>query len=231
MSSRLSDRLQAVANLVLKGRPAADIGCDHGLLAEFWVRGGAVPSAIASDVRPGPLKQARARLAALPAVEIRLGDGLSTLKPGEVATIAMAGMGGALMLELLDATPDVAAAAKRVILQPNTGWEDVRRVLAERRISVDTEVLTEDGGRLYLTLAFDPQAKSDPWNVADIVLGPHLRRRRSALFERWVEHRRDHLETLREQLTKELGATHPRVAALHAERERLEHALAVPAAR
>ncbi len=231
MSLRLSARLQTVADLVLRGHPAADIGCDHAQLAEAWVRSGAVPSVIASDVRPGPLEHARTRLARISAVEIRLGSGLSTLRPGEVATVAMAGMGGALMLELLEASAQVVATTQRVILQPNTGWEIIRRALAARNIPLEAEVLTEDAGRLYLTLAFDPRARSAIWDEADIVLGPQLRRDRSELFARWVEHRRTHLGTLREQLSAELGATHPRLAALAAERQRLETALGLPATR
>ncbi len=227
MSHKLSPRLQAVADLVLRGQPAADIGCDHAQLAGAWVRSGAVPRAIASDVRPGPLEHARARLANFAAVEIRLGSGLSTLGPGEVATIAMAGMGGGLMLELLEASPDVVATTQRVILQPNSSWENVRRALAERNIPLDAEVLTEEAGRLYLTLAFDPRANSASWDEADVVLGPHLRRDRSALFARWVEHRRTHLGSLRVRLTAELGATHPRLTALEAERQRLELALSL----
>jgi len=230
MSQRLSPRLRAVADLVLRGRPAADIGCDHAQLAGAWVRSGAVPRAIASDVRPGPLQHARARLAKFAAVEIRLGSGLSTLTPGEVSTVAMAGMGGGLMLELLEASPEVVATTHRVILQPNTGWEAVRRMLAERGIPLDAEVLTEEGGRLYLTLAFDPRVSSARWDEADIVLGPRLRRGRSELFERWVAHRRSHLGRLRRQLAAELGATHPRLAALEAERQRLETALSLPVA-
>lgn len=143
----------------------------------------------------------------------------------------MAGMGGALILELLEASPAVVATTRRVIIQPNTSWENVRRALAERGIPLDAEVLTEDAGRLYLTLAFDPRARSGTWDEADIVLGPRLRRDRSELFARWVEHRRTHLGTLREQLTAELGATHPRLAALQAERQRLERALSLPATR
>lgn len=231
MSPRLSPRLQAVADLVLQGQPAADIGCDHAQLAGAWVRSGAVPRAIASDVRPRPLEHARIRLAKFTAVEIRLGSGLSTLQPGEVATVAMAGMGGPLMLDLLEASPEILATTRRVILQPNTSWENVRRALAERNIPLDAEVLTEDAGRLYLTLAFDPGARSATWDEADIVLGPRLRRDRCELFARWVEHRRTHLGTLREQLTAELGAMHPRLAALEAERQRLETALRLPAAR
>lgn len=229
MSPRLSPRLQTVADLVLRGQPAADIGCDHAQLAGAWVRSGAVPRAIASDVRPGPLEHARTRLAKFTAVEIRLGSGLSTLRPGEVATVALAGMGGPLMLELLEASPEIVATTQRVILQPNSSWEVVRRALAERNIPLDAEVLTEDAGRLYLTLAFDPRARSATWDEADIVLGPQLRRDRCALFARWVEHRRAHLGTLREQLTAELGATHPRLAALEVERQQLETALRLPA--
>lgn len=231
MSPRLSPRLQAVADLVLQGHPAADIGCDHAQLAGAWVRSGAVPRAIASDVRPGPLDHARTRLAKFNAIEIRQGSGLSTLEPGEVATVAMAGMGGGLMLELLEASPEVLATTSRVILQPNSSWERVRRALAERNIGLDAEVLTEDAGRLYLTLAFDPRASSTTWEEADVVLGPQLRRERSTLFGRWVEHRRAHLGRLREALSAELGAMHPRLTALEAERQRLERALRLPSTR
>ncbi|MBV1860484.1 MAG: class I SAM-dependent methyltransferase [Nannocystaceae bacterium] len=231
MSPRLSGRLQAVADLVLRGQPAADIGCDHAQLAAALVRSGAVPHAIASDVRPGPLKHARTRLAKLTAVEVRLGSGLSTLRPDEVATVAVAGMGGALMLELLEASPEILATTQRVILQPNTGWESVRRALAQRKIPLDAEVLTQDAGRLYLTMAFDPRARSGTWDEADIMLGPRLRRDRPTLFGRWVAHRREHLSRLRERLSTELGATHRRVTALEAEQEHLETALSLPVTR
>jgi len=216
----LSDRLRAVADLALEGLPAADIGCDHGQLAAWWVASGRIPSAIASDLRPGPLAQARRVLRAAGLerqVDVRQGSGLSTLVPGEVATIAIAGMGGHLMLELLDAHPDVLAQTRRVVLQPNTAWVDVRRDLAKRGVSLEAEQLTESGGHVYLTLAFDPRTRGTVWNDADILLGPRLRTERGPAFLRWLAARREHLTTLRARLAQDLGETHPRLDTLEAE--------------
>jgi tRNA (adenine22-N1)-methyltransferase len=224
---KLSARLQAVADLALPDLPAADIGCDHAQLAAWWVHSGRVPRAVASDLRPGPLAQARASLEALgiEGVDVRLGSGLSTLAPGEAATIALAGMGGQLMVSLLEACPDVVRSARRIILQPNTAWGDVRRHLAGHGIALQAETLTDDGGHLYLTLAFDPTARGATWTEADIVLGPLLRRARPPLMQRWITQRRAHLQTLRQQLEQRLGAEHPRIAELTAEAAVLERAV------
>lgn len=219
----LSPRLQAIADLALPERPAADIGCDHAQLAAWWSTQAELPVVVASDIRPGPLRRARAQLEAVgAAVDLRKGDGLTVLQPGEVATIAIAGMGGHLMLELLEASPEVVKTAARIILQPNTGWEDVRRHLAARSTPLDAETLTEDRGRLFLTLAFDPGARGPAWDEADIVLGPRLRRERPPAFMRWLAERRSHLSTLEAQLTTQFGASHPRVRALQVERQRLQ---------
>ncbi len=224
MIPRLSPRLQAVADLVLPGVPAADVGCDHGRLAAWWAASGRLPAVIASDLRAGPLEGARAlrSRAGLTHLEVRQGSGLTTLRPGEVATIAMAGMGGPLMLELLAASPEVLRSAQRVILQPNTAWQEVRRNLAEGGVPLAAETLTEDAGHIYLTLAFDPRTEGASWNEADIELGPHLRRERPPVFERWLAGRRNALTTLRARLGRELGEGHPRVRALDEERARFD---------
>lgn len=223
---KLSPRLQAVADLVIPGRPAADVGCDHAQLAAWWVNHDRVPRAIASDVVPGPLQRAHRQLAeaGVTSVEIRRGSGLTTLRPGEVATIALAGMGGGLMVELLRASPAVLEATARVILQPNTAWQDVRRFLADRSIPLQTETLIEDGGQVYLTLSFDPRARGPAWNEADIMLGPRLRRARPPAFERWFARRCEHVDDLLVRLAASLGPAHPRIAALRDERDRLQRA-------
>ncbi len=226
MSPTLSPRLQAVADLVIPGKPAADIGCDHAQLAAWWVVSGTVPRAVASDVRPGPLSQARKNLATagLSGVDVRQGSGLSTLRPGEATTIAVAGMGGHLMLELLDEHPQVVSASSRVILQPNTGWEHVRAWLASRHAVLDAESLTNDGDHMYLTLAFDPNVRGASWTEADLVLGPRLRREWPPALEAWIGRRRTHLESLGERLALELGVQHPRVAEVKAELQHLDDA-------
>ena len=56
-----------------------------------------IPSAIAMDVRPGPLARAKENIDAYglnPYIETRLSDGLEALEPGEGDTLSIAGMGG-----------------------------------------------------------------------------------------------------------------------------------------
>ena len=95
MLPTLDARLTAAAELVLPGKPVADIGCDHGKLTAVLAASGKYPRVIGADLRPGPLAKAEQTLehaGCRDRVELRLGDGLSVLSAGEVGTIVLAGV-------------------------------------------------------------------------------------------------------------------------------------------
>ncbi|MFO7172150.1 MAG: class I SAM-dependent methyltransferase [Bacillota bacterium] len=155
----LPPRLQAVARWVLPGAPVADIGTDHGRLPVYLVQQGQVPRAVASDRLPGPLAAARRTVAAAGVadrVDLRLADGLAALQPGEVATVVVAGMGGLLMLKILAGRPEALRGVRRLVLQPNTDVEEVRRWLHAHGWRLVAEELAEDGGRFYVVLVAEP---------------------------------------------------------------------------
>lgn len=52
---QLSLRLSAIADLVTEGNRLVDVGCDHGYLPVYLIQQKKIPSAIAMDVRKGPL--------------------------------------------------------------------------------------------------------------------------------------------------------------------------------
>ena len=194
-----SARLQALVELVVAGRPMADVGTDHARLPIAAVASGRVPSAIASDVAPGPLARARAAIAGagLATVDLRQGDGLGPLAPGEVATVVIAGMGGARIRRLVDAAPEVVDRVERLVLQPNTEWIETRRWIAQCGLALVDERLVLDAGRFYLMLALDPRpprASRSGWDEVDLVLGPIVRRRRDPAFRAWVARRRARIE-------------------------------------
>lgn len=58
--AELSPRLQGVAEMIPEGARLADVGTDHAYLPAWLLQNGRIPSAIASDVREGPLSRARA---------------------------------------------------------------------------------------------------------------------------------------------------------------------------
>ena len=152
----LDKRLSAVANLVRPGSRLADIGTDHAYLPVRLVQTGVCPSAIASDIGAGPLEAARRTVTdngLTSEIALRLGDGLSTVAADEVEDIAIAGMGGETIVAILKAAPWVKNTHLRLILQPMTRAEDLRRWLLTHGFTVLEEHLIADGRHLYPVLA------------------------------------------------------------------------------
>jgi tRNA (adenine22-N1)-methyltransferase len=181
----LSPRLAAAAEFVLRERPMADIGTDHAYLPAALVQSGAVPRAIAADVQPGPLEAARSTVveAGLQGlVELRLGNGLQVLKPGEVATAAICGMGGPLIAEILAAGP--LEGLERLVLQPMGGEVALRRWLAAHGWQLTAERLVEDAGRIYVIMAAAAGAMA--LSEADELVGPFVRQEGGPLLARYA---------------------------------------------
>ena len=152
----LDKRLSAVAALVRQGSRLADIGTDHAYLPVHLVQAGVCPSAIASDIGAGPLDAARRTVTEnglTSEITLRLGDGLCTVSAGEVEDIAIAGMGGETIAAILEAAPWTQNEAIRLILQPMTRSEDLRRWLLTHGFTVLEEHLIIDGRHLYPVMA------------------------------------------------------------------------------
>ena len=83
---RISDRLRTVAHMCNKGAVVADIGTDHGYLPIYLVQEGIAPSAIAMDLRKGPLEKAKKHICdncLEDRIQTRLSDGLEKLSENE----------------------------------------------------------------------------------------------------------------------------------------------------
>ena len=154
-SVRLSKRLSAILSMVPCCRSAADIGCDHGLLSIALLKEGRAESVIASDLRPGPLARAEENIRAAglsEKISLRLSDGLSSLSPGEADVIIIAGMGGLLILRILEEGKDVLKSVKTLVLSPHTDIEEVRRRLPALGFKIRKEKIIKDAGKYYFTL-------------------------------------------------------------------------------
>lgn len=137
----------------------ADIGTDHGYLPVYLVENELVAWAIASDTNQQPLKKAEKIISEQQLkkqIETRLGSGLSVLKPGEVDVIVMAGMGGLLIRDLLEAQPDVARQPKKMVLQPMNNQAVLRKYLAAADFRIIREELAREGDRVYEIMVAEP---------------------------------------------------------------------------
>ncbi len=149
-------RLLTAATLVRPGSRMADIGTDHAYLPIYLVESAICPAAIASDIRPGPADSARKNVATAglsAQIDVRLGDGLSGISPDEVDDIVIAGMGGETIATILQAAEWVKNAHYRLVLQPMTRPEELRRWLLTNGFAILCERLVADGHHLYTVMA------------------------------------------------------------------------------
>lgn len=147
----LSLRLSAAAQWVPKDARLCDVGTDHAALP-IWLMGkGWLRSAIATDIRPGPLDRARnnvERYGFADRIQLRLCDGLSQVMPQEVDTVTICGMGGNMMISILQAAPWTRQAVK-LILQPMKSLAELRRWLLEQHYRVEQERVVWEEGHWY----------------------------------------------------------------------------------
>ncbi len=159
----ISERLTRISSYVPKGSVVADIGTDHALLPIYLVLEGICPRVIACDLYDGPLDSAKANVflyKLTQAIEIRQGDGLEPLQPGEADVIVISGMGGAKIRDILEDSPLVLAEVSRLILQPQRGAGSVRRWLFHHNWLIIDEDLVLEKDQFYEIIV----AKQSPGN-------------------------------------------------------------------
>lgn len=148
----LSKRLSAVAALLNNCEKMADIGTDHGYIPIYLVEQKRVHDAIAMDISKGPLQRARehVQLHKLDEyIELRLSDGAKELNVGEVQEVVIAGMGGRLMMKIIDESRELFHSLQGFVIQPQSEYGYVRRFLEENGYVILKENMVEEDGKYY----------------------------------------------------------------------------------
>ena len=173
---QLDARLACAAALVREGQAAADIGCDHGKLTAYLAAGGRCPRVIGTDLRPAPLARARQtleRAGLAQRTELRLGDGLSVLAPGEVGTIIVAGVSAQTTIDMLAAAPWIFdPQGPRLVLVPATKHAVLRAWLAQNGFALLRDCPVQAAGRWYAVMAaeYTGRREAEP-SLADCLYG------------------------------------------------------------
>ena len=222
-SFKFPRRLTAAADMVLPDAPAADIGSDHMHLPVYLIKQGICPYVIATDKAASPCINGAAYISSLglaDKIDIRCGDGLAVLKPGEAATIIITGMGGCLIKSILAAAPKVAASGKRLVLSPQKNPDVLRYFLAETGWRIVEEKMVKEDDIWYPLIA--AQRGRMKLNAAEAEFGPYLLAQGTPEFRHYLQHKTDVLSALIRQLTalESTGCSH-RIRDLQAERLRI----------
>lgn len=148
-----SKRILRLIEMVPKCSSMVDVGTDHGYVPIGVIKAGKADTAIASDVRKGPLKIAEMNICdegLSDRIRVTLGSGLMTVHPGEVDGAVIAGMGGNLVKDIILDSMDVVRVLKFLIIQPAQNPEVIREFLYTGPFEIIKEDLViEEDGRYY----------------------------------------------------------------------------------
>lgn len=152
----LDNRLAMCASFVRKNSRIADIGTDHAYLPVWLCKNNIAISAIAGDINPKPLESCASTIAkynATATVTPCLSDGLKEISPNSVDDIIIAGMGGELIVSILDNAKWVQNEKYHLILQPMTKAEVLREYLYLNGFNITEEKCTTADNKLYSVMS------------------------------------------------------------------------------
>nr|WP_246407103.1 tRNA (adenine(22)-N(1))-methyltransferase TrmK [Geomicrobium halophilum] len=217
--------MQTIAREVPCETRLADIGTDHARLPIALVVDGRIKSAVASDVNPGPFQTALRNVAASglsEQISVRHGNGLHTLtEADDIDTIAIAGMGGNLITDILTHDKGILKNVESLILQPNVAADIVRKWLYTKGWQLKAEYVIQEDERFYEVLTAvkgspDQAYENKDWEAA-LMFGPKLLENKTNTFRTKWQHELEHLQRVLEQM----NAAHER-RDIVSERERLK---------
>ena len=154
----ISDRLSLAVSLIEKGRKVADIGTDHGYLPIHLIREGIVSEVIAADMRNKPLEKAKRNAESYMVadkISFRLSDGLSSFIKGEVNAYVICGMGGTVIMKILQKAlaEDKLNVGDQLVLSPQADREMFRKFLYENGFLIKEEKMIRENNWFYVVFS------------------------------------------------------------------------------
>lgn len=203
----LSVRLQAVADMVTEGTKVADVGTDHAYIPIYLVEHDKNPSAIAMDINRGPLKKAEENISSHNLenkIETRLSDGLKQLHLGEADSVVIAGMGGGLVVKIMEEGTLHKKYVKEWILQPQSEISKVRQYLNENGYCIVEENMVIDEGKFYPMMRVT-EGTIEEYTQEELCYGKCLLKEKNPILKKFLEKEIDIKKEILEKLHQTKG--------------------------
>lgn len=187
---KLSKRLTAAAELCREGSFIADVGTDHAYLPIYLAQKGRIRGGVVSDINKGPIDRAQAHIAEHGLSDIlspKLCDGISSLSSYKPEDVFILGMGGELIARIISDAPFLKDARIRLILQPMTHPELLRRYLAENGFTIKEERLVKEE-KIYQIMLAEYSGAVEEYTELELMFGKQNIAEHSPLLLELLDH-------------------------------------------
>lgn len=185
----LDSRLSSAVGFLRKGGVVCDVGTDHAYLPIYAILAGISERGVASDINKGPLMRAKEngdRYGVADRLSYYLSNGLDDVEPEKngITDIVICGMGGELIARIVDDSDYTRRSGVRLILQPMSMADELRKYLTENGFSIVDEAMSHAAGKVYACICaeYAGSAETEPYTEAELLLGRCNIQRGGALF-------------------------------------------------
>lgn len=168
---KLTERLQAVADMVKNGSTVVDVGCDHGYIPAYLVENKICDNVFACDINEAPLNSCRLLVSQTiyeNKIKCILSNGLENV-PEAYDTVIIAGMGGELISDILEKSDYVKQCS--LILNPMSHSETVRKWLYTNGFSIDKDIIVAESKHHYNVILAHYTATFESKSTVDYFFG------------------------------------------------------------
>ena len=197
---KLSKRLASIKEMVPSG-VAADVGSDHGKLIISLFEDKVILKGYGIENKKAPyerLVRAIEDAGASKNITALFSDGISEL-PDDVDVVVIAGMGGYLIVDILESHPEKLKNVKSIIVDAHNSVDKVRKSIVSLGYFIKDEKVVFEDDIYYEIIRFD-KGESKPLDELDYEFGPILRKEKSDLFKQKYQ---SQLEDLKALLSKD----------------------------
>lgn len=190
----LSKRLLEISKLIDSNKVVYDVGSDHALLPCFLVKNNICPKVYASDNKLGPYNRAIENIKKYQLegkVIPVLVDGIEDIKE-DVDIITICGMGFYTIKHILEGK-DLSKYDK-IIVQINKDNELLRDFINKHKYYIIDEEVIFDG--FYYEIVVFSAKEEREYSPLEIKYGPILLKKKSEMFIKYLNYRKDKLEEI-----------------------------------
>ncbi len=156
MTFLISNRLKTIASHIRDDVFFVDIGCDHALLPIFLSKTKKLKGIIATDINIEPLKNAEKNIKdnnLEDQIQTFISDGLENIPNNRSDDIAIAGMGGELIKNIIEKWEFSKNSSKHFILQPMSKHSILRSFLYENGFNIHYETPIIENKKIYTIMS------------------------------------------------------------------------------